>query len=152
MKQKFNDIFYLCINYNDNEDIEIARYGLIHLTVDVQKSIQKAISFLVKEPDFFTVTLRDTRFIGFDLQDCNKRQEKFVTSKLDRDGKNEDYVEITKEEIDMFKEINDRIDFGFLTVNAKEIKDKLYTSFYCYGYTDSMISIRVESAAISLKE
>lgn len=150
MNKKLSEKYYLCLNYNDDEDIEIARYGLIYLSVDVQKRIQKAVSFLVKEPDFFTVTLRDVLFVGFDLQDCTKKQSKFVTSKLERDGRNEDYIEITKKDYDMFKEINDRIDFGYLTVDAKDIKGKVWSSFYCYGYTDTLRSIRVESACINL--
>ena len=153
MKQTtLKDRYFLTRNYIENEDFQKEYYGIISLPIKVQKKIIKAAKYLLMERDFFKITLSDIYFKSFDIFDCPEEISSVIIKILEE--KKDDNAEITKEEFDHLdnEEIKDDLDHCYLNVFAKRFNKLCYVGINAYGYTNMMISIRIESSEISVLE
>ena len=153
MKQTtFKNRYFLTKNYIDNEDFQKECYGIIFLPVKVQKKIIKAAKCILMEEDFFKITLSDIYFKSFDIVDCPGEISSVIIKILEE--KKDDNAEITKEEFDHLdnEEIKDDLDYCYFNVFAKRFNILYYIGINAYGYTNTMIPIRIESPEIRVSE
>ena len=153
MKQTtLKDRYFLTRNYIENEDFQKEYYGIISLPIKVQKKIIKAAKYLLMERDFFKITLFDIYFKSFDILDCPEEISSVIIKILEE--KKDDNAEITKEEFDHLdnEDIKDDLDHCYLNVFAKRFNILYYIGINAYGYTNTMIPIRIESPEIRVSE
>lgn len=148
MNRKLKDRHFVCKNYQP-EDCDISEYGMFTITSENIEKIKRVEEILLKNEDFFCITLYGIAYIGFNSDTLLEKNKQYLIDNLDE--KNNEVIEINEVIYDEFdKEKDDMFDISYYKVYSKKIDGKIYTSIIVYSYTDTMSSYIIEGPETEL--